>query len=143
VTRVDFYVLEDDASDARLLIAARITEKAYRKGHRVYVHAPDEAVARHFDQLLWTFRAESFIPHGLADTPDGAQVGIGWAEHPEHHDDLLINLGLEIVPFFARFHRVAELVSKAPASLPALRRNWLYYRERGYALHKHDLPAGR
>jgi DNA polymerase-3 subunit chi len=139
VTRVDFYVLENAAADARLLLAARLCEKAHRQGHRIYLHAPDEALARHMDDLLWTYRPESFLRHGLIGAADSETIGIGWQEHPEGHDDVLINLGLAVVPFFSRFHRVAELVSRAPDSLPALRQNWRYYKDRGYPLHKHDL----
>ena len=67
------------------------------------------------------------------------QVAIGWGQDPESHDDLLINLQLDIPAFFGRFHRVAEVVTQDEASLAALRKSWLFYKERGYQLEKHDL----
>ena len=58
---------------------------------------------------------------------------------PDTHNDLLINLQLEIPAFFSRFQRVAEVVTQDPESLAALRRSWTFYKERGYQLEKHDL----
>ena len=54
------------------------------------------------------------------------------------HNDLLINLQLEIPGFFSRFRRVAEVVTQDASSLEALRRSGLY-KERATSSKKHDL----
>jgi DNA polymerase-3 subunit chi len=41
--------------------------------------------------------------------------------------------------FFARFERVAEVVTQDENSLQALRDAWRHYKDRGYPLTKHDL----
>ena len=66
------------------------------------------------DDLLWTFRDGSFVPHGLAGANDGTEssaVVIGSEPDGVESRDLLINLGDEIPPFAKGFPRVAELVS--------------------------------
>ncbi|MEM7284454.1 MAG: DNA polymerase III subunit chi, partial [Pseudomonadota bacterium] len=63
MTRVDFYILKDTAPEARELFAARLVEKAYRLGHKVFVHTANMHLATLFDEYLWTFRDGSFVPH--------------------------------------------------------------------------------
>ncbi len=139
MTRVGFYVVGNVDPTFRLTVAARLADKAFRQGHRVYLHANDEVQATLLDEVLWNFRPQSFLPHGLLGSPEASQVAIGWGDDPGHHDDLMINLQLEIPGFFGRFHRVAEVVTQDPDSLAALRQSWRFYQERGYQLEKHDL----
>ena len=61
--RVDFYVLPDNKDNGRALLACRLADKAYTLGHEVYILVASEAQAGALDDLLWTFRQDSFIPH--------------------------------------------------------------------------------
>ena len=120
-------------------VAVRLADKAFHRGHRVFINATDEAQARTLDDLLWTYRATSFLPHGLHGEEQSEHIAIGWGQEPEGHNDLLINLQLGVPVFFSRFRRVAEVVTQDPASLDAQRRSWRFYKERGYKLEKHDI----
>ena len=62
---ITFYVLAGTDVGERLHTACRIISKAFQQKHNIYVHARDKAEAEQLDELLWTFRAESFIPHHL------------------------------------------------------------------------------
>ncbi|MEE4278678.1 MAG: DNA polymerase III subunit chi [Halieaceae bacterium] len=139
MTRVGFYVVASEQADQRLHVAARLADKAFQRGHDIFIHCADREQAEAMDTLLWTFRPDSFLPHALAGGADAERVEIGWGQEPERHDDLLINLDLRVPPFFPRFHRVAEVVTRDPRSLDALRAAWTFYRERGFALEKHDI----
>ncbi len=139
MTRVGFYVVQAAGESRRLQVAARLADKAFQRGHRIYIHSRDEAQARAMDQLLWDFRPASFLPHALAGEPHSELIAIGWGPEPGAHDDLLINLQLSIPDFFGRFQRVAEVVTQDPDSLAALRQSYRFYRERGYQLEKHDI----
>jgi DNA polymerase-3 subunit chi len=141
LTRVGFYIVENTDPDSRLRLALRLTEKAHRQGHRVFVNCEDEPQARRLDEELWTFRPASFVPHALITATPGEQVCLAWGQEPDGHDDLLVNLQTNVPPFFARFHRVAELVNQEPERLEALRASWRHYRERGYALEEHRLAS--
>jgi DNA polymerase-3 subunit chi len=116
MTRVDFYVLPEAAGN-RLPFACRLTEKAFRRGHRVYLHLDNPAQAQRVDDLLWTFRQSGFLPHERleADGDCQAPILIGYRPEPPAHCDLLINLSRSVPPFCARFQRVAELVADGPA----------------------------
>lgn len=139
MTRVGFYVVQAADQAQRLQVAARLADKAFQQGHRIFINAVDETQARSLDELLWSFRPASFLPHGLHGQEHADSIAIGWGQEPENHNDLLINLQLNIPRFFSRFARVAEVVTQDPASLEALRASWKFYQERGYQLEKHDL----
>ena len=139
MTRVGFYVVQAADQAQRLQVAARLADKAFQQGHRIFINAVDETQARSLDELLWSFRPASFLPHGLHGQEHADSIAIGWGQEPENHNDLLINLQLNIPRFFSRFARVAEVVTQDPASLEALRESWKFYQERGYQLEKHDL----
>ncbi len=139
MTRVGFYVVQAADQAQRLQVAVRLADKAFQQGHSIFINAADEAQARTLDDLLWTYRPASFLPHGLHGDRQSDTIAIGWGQEPQGHNDLLINLQLDIPGFFSRFRRVAEVVTQDPASLEALRRSWTFYKERGYQLEKHDL----
>lgn len=139
MTRVGFYVVQAARAGGRLEVAARLAEKAFQRGHRIYINASDEGQARELDNLLWQFRPASFLPHGLPGSAGFERIAIGWEQDPGAHDDLLINLQAGVAPFFSRFHRVAEIVTQEPESLEIQRQSWRFYKARGYQLEKHDL----
>ena len=139
MTRVGFYVVQAAEQGQRLQVAVRLADKAFQQGHRIFINAVDEIQARTLDELLWTLRPASFLPHGLHGQKHSDTIAIGWGQEPQDHNDLLINLQLDIPSFFSRFQRVAEVVTQDPASLQALRESWKFYKERGYQLEKHDL----
>jgi len=139
VTRVGFYVVSAAGAAHRLQVAARLADKAFQRGHRIFINAADESQARSLDEFLWSYRPASFLPHGLLGTPEASRIAIGWGHEPGDHDDLLINLQLNVPPFIGRFQRVAEVVTQDEDSLAALRASWRFYQERGYQLEKHDL----
>ena len=139
MTLVGFYVVQTSDPGQRLRVAARLVDKAFQRGHRVFINATDEAQASELNELLWSFRPASFLPHGLHGQEHSETIAIGWGQEPNNHNDLLINLQLEIPSFFSRFARVAEVVTQEPDSLAALRKSWTFYKERGYQLEKYDL----
>lgn len=140
MTRVDFYIVQG-GDTALPLVACRLTEKAYRHGHRVYIHTRDVTQAQRLDTLLWTFRAGSFVPHALAETPceDTTPVFIGADEPAEGLSDVLINLSTDLPLFFSRFERVAEVVADDERARERARERYRFYRERGYPLDTHTL----
>lgn len=137
--QIDFYILPSPAIEARLDFACKLTEKAWRLGHRVYLHCSDAAQRDDLDARLWRFKGESFVPHGDAENDNLAPVVLGLGDDPGKHQDLLINLDLHIPAFFTQFARVAEVVIEDPAVRQAARTSFRAYREQGYAPQDHRL----
>ncbi|MGD9387411.1 MAG: DNA polymerase III subunit chi [Gammaproteobacteria bacterium] len=149
MTRVDFYVLQAQAAQAREVFACRLAEKVWRLRHRVYLHAGSADAARKVDELLWTFRDGSFVPHALdADDLDEATaertpVRIGAETEPHFEAELLINLDRQVPLFFSRFDRVAEIVGGDDDDKAAARERFRFYRDRGYTVETHQIGAPR
>ena len=142
VTRVDFYILAQTNTGNRDLVACRLVEKAYKLGRKVYIHTDSPEQAQRLDDLLWTFRPGSFVPHAQhpASSADGeVAVLIGHDTPPEHDSDVLINLSAAVPAFFSRFERVAELVDQSEEHKSLAREHFRFYRDRGYDLHTHNL----
>ena len=140
MTRIDFYVVKTAGADARLNVAARLTEKALGRGHRIFINCESAEQLSALDSYLWEFKATSFVPHEVAGNHTDERVVLGFEQGPETHNDVLINLALSPPSYFAQFERVAEGVTQDEASLDALRSAWRHYRDRGYPLQKHELP---
>jgi DNA polymerase III subunit chi len=137
--QIDFYILPTAETDARLTFACKLTEKAWRLGHRVYIHCQDGEQRMQLDERLWRFKGEAFIPHDDAEAAPESDVALGLSAPPEAHQDLLINLTSQTPPAFERFARVAEIVVEDPAVRQAARQSFRFYRERGYPLQDHRL----
>lgn len=139
--RVDFYLIANEEAQARWLLACRLLEKAYTKGHRVYVHCTNQNDAELLDELLWTFRDDSFIPHHLqGEGPEPPPpVQIGYANEPRGFNDILLNLTDEIPAFFTRFKRVMELVSNVESEREQSRIRYKRYRAQGCELSVHEI----
>jgi len=142
MSRVDFYVLAQTDERARHLLACKLAEKAWRLDNTVYIHASSSQDAEHLDQLLWTFRDGSFVPHGLAGRNDGTEsspIMVGADNDGVDSRDLLINLCDEIPAFAEGFPRIAELVTSDESCRLASRKRYATYRAQGHELNTHNL----
>lgn len=139
--RVDFYLLASDQNEARSKIACRLLEKAYAKGHRVFVYCNSKEEAELLDELLWTFKDDSFIPHNLqGEGPEPPPpVQIGYEKEPRGFNDILLNLSPSIPPFYTRFKRVMELVINVETEKEQSRLNYKKYRSDSCQLHTHQI----
>ena len=141
MTRIDFYSLQAGSSADRFLLTCRLTDSIYAKGLRIVIHVPSQEQARHLDRLLWTYREQSFLPHGMIAQADRelTPILIDHEGDPGDEEQVLINLGLEVPSFFARFERLCEPVDLDPGVRDAGRARFRYYRDRGYELHHHEI----
>lgn len=137
--RVDFYVLSavDDSAAARF--ACRLAEKAWRLGNSVHLRTESAAAAAALDDLLWTYRQGSFVPHEIARPGQqaGSPVTIGPGEEPAA--DVLINLASTAPERPEAFGRVAEIVAGSDDGKVRARDRFTAYRERGMEPNTHRI----
>ena len=139
MTRIDFYLLSTRDPQSRRLMACRLIEKAYRQGHRLWVRTETAEETRELDDLLWTFRQGSFVPHECAAEINEAPVLIGHGPPRPELADVLVNLGAGVPPGFEHFERVAELVDQAAAVKQAGRQRYRHYQAGDHPIHTHEL----
>ncbi len=141
MTRIDFYLLQDAQPAAQTQFTCRLTEKAFKQGHQVYINTASGPQLKQLDDLLWTFRDGSFLPHGIYEATAETihPVLLGHAVEPEGPSDVLVNLSNDVPPFFSRFNRVAELVGGNEEQRQSARERYRFYKDRGYHLDTHNL----
>ena len=142
MSKVDFYVLGGSGEATRQRFACRLAEKAYRLNNTVHIHTADRQSVQQLDDLLWTFRDGSFVPHEILESRPAeppAPITIGCDAAPSRSCDLLINLSEEIPAMAENFPRVAEIVTSDADARARSRKRFVDYRERGHTLDTHKL----
>ena len=154
MTHIDFYITAAKNPAELLNFACRLTEKAYRRHCDIYLHTESEQQMLALDEKLWSFRANSFLPHRheysepnnskieKGDAPSAIKKGnilIAHSGNVGEHHDVLINLTDKTPEFFSRFDRLAEIVSGTDTAKEKSRQRYKYYRDRGYPLKVHNL----
>lgn len=142
MSKIDFYVIRGTGEQSRRQFACRLAEKAYRLDNTVHIVTTDRHSAQQMDDLLWTFRDGSFVPHEVvgqdsADMP--APVSIDVKAEPPRSCDLLINLSDDIPSSAGSFPRVAEIVTSDEDARARSRKRYVDYRDRGHTLDTHML----
>jgi len=138
---VDFYILAVEDMQQNWLYCCEWIEQHFAKGHRIYIHTASKIQAEELDELLWTFRDDSFLPHtlcyeGLKPVPP---IQIGYGQPPQITHDTLINLTDEIPSFFKQFHHVVQFVPNNEQKIVQARNMYREYRAQGCPLNYHDL----
>jgi DNA polymerase III subunit chi len=143
MARVDFYVLEEVSADARLRLACRLAEKAFAESQAVFVLASAAEEARLVDDLLWTFRDRSFIPHDLVENagtnPPPVLIGTSVTQAPDA--SVLINLAPLVPDGCERFARIVEPLDADEERRKRGRERYRVYRDRGMAPESHTLAS--
>jgi DNA polymerase III subunit chi len=136
---VVYYILEDTRL-LRLRQACLLINQAFLQGQRVYIRTASEEEANVMDDLLWTFRDISFLPHRLLsqgyepETP----IWIGWTETPPILD-LMLNLAHPMAEYAYRFERIIEVIDNDPVIRRQGRERYRDYQRQGYAIELNNL----
>lgn len=138
MSRVDFYILQNSVADGRYLFACKLAEKVHSLGNRIYIHTSSAADSAALDELLWTFRAGSFLPHAISQD-ESMPVLIGHDSEPTDQRQVLINLAGSVPSFFSRFERVVEIIENGDAERQDGRVRFKSYREHGIEPTPHNL----
>jgi DNA polymerase-3 subunit chi len=145
VPRIDFYTIAADGAGDRLQLTCRLVQRAHGEGLRVFIATPDQSTAQAIDDLLWTFREDSFIPHGLVgDTdPELTPILIGSSPPSEMGapTQVLINLRFDVPADLDRWERLLEPIDQDPEVRAAGRRRFAHYKTLGYPLNHHEVSG--
>jgi DNA polymerase III subunit chi len=136
--QVSFYLLPDkphnelSTAPAHFALACQLCADFYRAKQRVFVYTADQQQAEAFDELLWQFDAERFVPHNLSgEGPKyGAPVEISW-QAPRQNRAVLINLADTVPAFANRFSHIIEFVPSDAQLKAQARERFKQYRQLG------------
>lgn len=112
-----------------------LIEKAYDRGWRVLVQTATPAQLEALDVALWTFRENSFVPHGTAAEGFAAEQPVyltTGTENPNGAQVVFLGEGTER-PSFDGFLRVIYVFKGSdPQALDTARRQWKAARAAGH-----------
>jgi DNA polymerase III subunit chi len=131
MARVDFYVLEQADEQARLRLACRLAEKAWSQSQKVLLLAAGADEARTLDEMLWTFRDRSFVPHEIYSPGQAPRTAVLISDGNAlpAQADVLINLCDAVPEGLERYARVVEPLDGDPARRQSGRERFRFYRE--------------
>lgn len=139
---ISFYILPTESLKERDLFACKLIEKAYRSGVACYVLMDDAGQSQRFDDLLWTFRAGSFVPHQLYEgqTPEFSNVTlIGLQAPPDAWRHTVLNLSAQCPENFQTLGRILEILDNGETTKAAGRQRYRHYQQAGIEIATHKL----
>jgi DNA polymerase III subunit chi len=132
--RVDFYHLQASPLERAL---PPLLERVLGAGHRAVVLAASEARIEALASLLWTFRSDSWLPHGTRKdgTPGEHPVWLTEQdENPNGADVVVLTEGM--VTGRTEFVRCLDIFDGAnEEALGAARGRWKEAKSQGHELH--------
>jgi DNA polymerase-3 subunit chi len=140
---VDFYVLEDAPEQQALHQLCLLLEVPYADKQHIFIHTASNDEAVQLDNLLWTYRDDSFMAHDIASENNAvkAPVEISTLQPSSEHRGVLVNLTRSVPHFYQQFNRVIEIVFAEPSVQQAARERFRQYREQGCDLHTHKMKV--
>ena len=142
MAEVSFYLLPSESLQDRYQFACKLIEKAYRSGQFCYVLTDSAEQSRMIDDLLWTFRAGSFIPHQIytGELPNIEKVIlIGSLNAPENWQKTVINLSSYCPEEFDKIERVLEILDNSEATKELGRNRYRQYQQSGVNITTHKI----
>ncbi len=154
---VSFYILSSgglssQSTQERYLFACKLIEKIYRSGHFCYVLTDSAEQSRMIDDLLWSFRPGSFIPHHLyngdtdalpADDWERNVILIGSLKAPVYWQKTIVNLSSHCPEDFEPVERILEILDNNEETKAHGRNRYRRYQQAGINISTHKIAADK
>jgi len=135
MTEILFYHLQRQPLE-RVLPA--LLEKSLERGWRVVVQAASEERAEALDAHLWTFRDDSFVPHGTWREGEAREQPILLTVRDDNPNGATVRFLLDGVPLptdVAAYDRIVLLFDgEDPDAVEAARARWSEAKQNGFAV---------
>ncbi len=141
MAEASFYILPTSSLSERFIFACKLIEKAYRCGQFCYVYTDSLQQSQQLDNLLWTFRENSFIPHQIyQQLPEIEQtVLIGTQPAPDKWQKLIFNLSSKYPDNLTNTERVLEILDNNEDLKQAGRQRFRLYKQDGFDISTHKI----
>jgi DNA polymerase-3 subunit chi len=142
MAEISFYILPSELTKERDEFACKLIEKAYRSGCFCYVLTDNAAQSQKIDDLLWTFRAGSFIPHQIytGELPALEKVIlIGSLDVPKLWQKTVINLSSYCPKQFDNIERILEILDNSESTKELGRNRYRHYQQSDITITTHKI----
>jgi DNA polymerase III subunit chi len=135
MTEILFYHLQRQPLE-RVLPA--LLEKSIERGWRVVVQAASEERAEALDAHLWTYRDDSFLPHGTWREAEGREQPILLTVYDDNLNGARVRFlldGVGVPADVAAYDRIVLLFDgEDPDAVEAARAHWSEAKQNGFAV---------
>lgn len=142
---VDFYLLNSIMQEDIYRFICRLVDKAYLLQKKIYIQVSSDEEGQRLDELLWTFRDISFIPHCYLKVntilDPLLSVIIATKKPKQLNADILFNLSHEVPTYFPEFSRIIEVVSEEKKSKNQSRQKYKFYKAQNCQLTTHNIST--
>lgn len=132
MTDIRFYHLQTTGIDRAL---PEILSKAFAQGKRVIVKMPDDKTVKQMNDHLWTFRADTFLPHGSAKDGHAEDQPI-WLTTDDDNPNgatVLVLTGGATSEKIGEFDLCCDMLDgRDETAVAAARQRWKTYKEKDY-----------
>jgi len=132
---VVFYLIQSSQQSIESLACRLCRRVAVGAKTPVFVCFDDATKLHQFDQLLWSFEPDSFVPHAIDDVQAPVCLGL---RPPDDFVGCCLNLASHAVDA-NRFERVLEIIGADEAAKAAGRQRFRGYRNAGLVPQTHQV----
>lgn len=133
--RVDLYLLPANTFNGCFHFVCQLVEKTVQQGYAPVIQLESAEAAESLDQLLWTFRDTSFIPHHQSITDPKILTAGAAGKTPS----LVMNCRLLETPEPLDGRRLLQIVPNETDLLQLARRHYRFYQQQGCELATHQI----
>jgi len=131
MSAVIFHLIDDTDTDAFWFYAAQLCAQAAEAEHMTYVVCANLAHVESFDDYLWGYLPDAFVPH-TADPEDIAHAPIFLGvDVAAGGFDYVINLSGKPIERVTDRVQIDEIIDANPANRDAARTRWRDYQSMG------------
>jgi DNA polymerase-3 subunit chi len=135
MTEILFYHLQRQPLER---VLPTLLEKSLERGWRVVVQAASEERAEALDAHLWTFRDDSFLPHGTWREGKAREQPILLTVHDDNPNGATVRFlldGVALPADVAAYDRIVLLFDgEDPDAVDAARARWSEAKQNGFAV---------
>lgn len=127
-----FYHLERSTLDQ---VLPELLERTLARGWKALVRSGDPRRLEHLDGFLWSFREDSFLPHGLADEPFAERQPVlltAGAGNPNAADALFLIDDAEPGDLSPHARCIVLFDGRDEGAVGAARRRWKAFKAEGF-----------
>ncbi|MGR0306845.1 DNA polymerase III subunit chi [Acinetobacter beijerinckii] len=127
MAQISFYLFEN-STERQVESACRLCRKILNQHAHIWWYCIDSELQTELDEKLWSFDAQSFIPHGI-DQPN-SPVCIS-AELPPSNDWVLFNFNNHALEQTQNFRHIIEIIENNESAKQIGREKFKAYRRLG------------
>ena len=127
MAQISFYLFEN-STERQVESACRLCRKILNQHAHIWWYCIDSELQTELDEKLWSFDAQSFIPHGI-DQPN-SPVCIS-AELPPSNDWVLFNFNNHALEQTQNFRHIIEIIENNEPAKQIGREKFKAYRRLG------------